>query len=544
MPVGSATLCARVIIEELIARGVRDVVLAPGSRSAPLAYEVFDADRIGLLRLHVRIDERSAAFVAVGLAKASESPVAVVTTSGTAAANLYPAVLESDHSHLPVIMITADRPRAMSNTGANQTTDQVRLFGTHVRTEAQLEDTVGEPRAWRFQLARLLIAATGARTGSPGPVHLNVGFSDPLIPDDASAPSQPELTVTQMSRPTARTPISAGPQTVIVAGDLPPAAGRALAQQAAQAAVPLLAEPSSNARRGPAALSTYRLMLGSELAADIERVILVGHPTLSRPVNQLLARSDVELIVVAAHPEWIDPGLSATLVANGIEIEPSSADWLAAWQQADDALQRRLDQLLRDQDGFSGPALAAVLWSGLNEHDTLLVGSSNPVRDADLAPISPSPPVVYANRGLAGIDGTVSTAVGVGLAIERPTHALLGDLTFLHDSNGLIIGPDEPRPDLRFVVANDDGGSIFATLEHGAPAHRSAFERVFGTPHHADLGLLARSLGAAYQQIQAPSELEGVLAEPPFGIEVVEAVIDRAHRRTLQAAITELGASV
>jgi 2-succinyl-5-enolpyruvyl-6-hydroxy-3-cyclohexene-1-carboxylate synthase len=193
---------------------------------------------------------------------------------------------------------------------------------------------------------------------------------------------------------------------------------------------------------------------------------------------------------------------------------------------------------------LTGPALAARLWGCLGSSDTLVVGSSNPVRDLDLAPISAEPAVVYANRGLSGIDGIVSTAVGVALAAERPTHALLGDLTFLHDSNGMIIGPAEPRPDLRFVVANDDGGSIFATLEHGQPAHMSAFERVFGTPHRVDFRALAEATGATYRRIESVEQVDEVLAEPALGLEVVEAVVDRTHRRTLMTQVSAIAATL
>jgi 2-succinyl-5-enolpyruvyl-6-hydroxy-3-cyclohexene-1-carboxylate synthase len=193
---------------------------------------------------------------------------------------------------------------------------------------------------------------------------------------------------------------------------------------------------------------------------------------------------------------------------------------------------------------LTGPAVAARLWSCLGSADTLVAGSSNPIRDLDLAPITADPPTVYANRGLAGIDGTVSTAVGVALAVGHPTHALLGDLTFLHDSNGLILGPAEPRPDLRLVVANDDGGSIFATLEHGLPAHMGAFERIFGTPHGVDLQRLAESCGAAYRRVERLDQVDEVIAEPPLGIEVVEAVIDRRHRRTLSADLNRLAAAL
>jgi 2-succinyl-5-enolpyruvyl-6-hydroxy-3-cyclohexene-1-carboxylate synthase len=541
---GNATLCARVIVEELITRGVRDVVLAPGSRSAPLAYELFEADKIGLLRLHVRIDERSASFLALGLAKASQTPVPIVTTSGTAAANLHPSVLEAAHSYLPVLLITADRPSFMIATGANQTTNQQHLFSAHVRAEAQLDDSAGGPHVWRFHVARLLSTAVGDRTGLPGPVHLNVAFSEPLSPQSDNVPSHPDLVIqTPETHPTP-TVLEPGAQTVIVAGDATPQTGASVVELASRAQVPLLAEPSSNARAGATAISTYRVLLQSSLADDIERVIVFGHPTLSRPINRLLQRSDVELIVVSPHADWVDPGTRATLVTSGVDLARGPRDWLERWQHDEAQLRPGLDRLLDSQSVLTGPALASRLWSLLGPADTLVVGSSNPVRDLDLAPITERPPTVYANRGLSGIDGIVSTAVGVALAIEHPTHALIGDLTFLHDSNGLILGPSEPRPDLRILVANDDGGSIFATLEHGLPAHMGAFERIFGTPHGVDLAQLAAATGAAYQRVETVADLDRVVSEPPIGIQVVEAVIDRLHRRTLMSDISRLAATL
>ncbi|MBA3527911.1 MAG: 2-succinyl-5-enolpyruvyl-6-hydroxy-3-cyclohexene-1-carboxylic-acid synthase, partial [Propionibacteriaceae bacterium] len=488
--------------------------------------------------------ERSAAFLALGLAKVTQCPVPVITTSGTAAANLHPAVLEAAHSHLPLLMITADRPSFMLDTGANQTTHQQQLFAGHVRAQAQLDDAGGSPNVWRFHVARLLAAATGSRTQLPGPIHLNVAFSEPLSPEPGNIPSHPDLVIEPASWVPAPTVLAPEAQTVIVAGDATPETGTVACAVAARAGVPLLAEPSSNARRGAQAISTYRVLLRSSLADDIERVIVFGHPTLSRPVTQLLKRDDIELIVVSPHADWVDPGARATVVTAGVDLEAGSREWLERWQQAEQQLRGSLDGLLAEQTVLTGPMLAARLWSLLGRADTLMVGSSNPIRDLDLAPLTVEPATVYANRGLSGIDGTVSTAVGVALATEQPTHALLGDLTFLHDSNGLLLGPEEPRPDLRIVVANDDGGSIFATLEHGLPAHMGAFERIFGTPHRVNLQLLAEAVGAGYRRIDDVEQVEAVLAEPPLGIEIVEAVIDRRHRRTLNIAINKLAATL
>jgi 2-succinyl-5-enolpyruvyl-6-hydroxy-3-cyclohexene-1-carboxylate synthase len=535
-----------VIVEELITRGVRDVVLAPGSRSAPLAYECFEADRIGLLRLHVRVDERTAGFLALGLAKGSGAPVAVLTTSGTAPANVHPAVLEAWYAHLPLIVITASRPRSMINTGANQTADQDQLYGRHVRGYAGLSDEALDHRTWRFEMARIMAAATGLRTRTPGPVQLNVEFSEPLLPAEfAWPPPAPEIMITATEIPSEPRTLTDGAHAVIVAGDGPPDMGHAIAELAARAGIPLLAEPSSNARRGEAALSTYRLLLSSALAEEIERVVVFGRPTLSRPVSRLLAREDVELVVVSAYADWIDPGRAASMVTDAVTL-PESEDsaWLATWRQADISVRGRLDALLAAQPYFTGPALAATVWAALGAGDALFAGSSSPIRDLDLAPITPASPLVYANRGLSGIDGNVSTAAGVALALERPTHALLGDLTVLHDATGLVSGAMEPRPNLRLVVANDDGGSLFATLEQGEPAHLGAFERLFGTPQGVQFEALAAAAKIAYRRAGKADELDQILAEPPVGIELVEAVIDRAHRRTLDREITAIAATL
>lgn len=537
---GDASRCAQLVVTELLGAGVQEVVISPGSRSAPLAYELFEADKIGLLRLHVRIDERTAGFLALGLAKASEQPVAVITTSGTAAANVHPAVLEAYHSRVPLIVLTADRPHAVRYAGGNQTTDQAGLFARHVRAETQIDDNPATPRSWRFELGRVLTAATGVRSGTPGPVHINVSFSEPLVPGTESPPIQSEMTVlprTWQAEPVELTP---GPQTLVVAGAMSPAAGVAARAFAEQADLPLLAESVSNARGGPNALTTGRLLLRTELGEEIERVIMFGHPTLSRPVLRLLARDDLELVIVSPTAEWIDPGTSARVVADAVVLDPAGDQWRSRWVEADESMATRLNGLLRELPYLSGPTVAARLWSALGSADTLVVGSSSPVRDLDLAPVTPDPPAVHANRGLAGIDGTVSTAIGVGLIVERPTHALMGDETFLHDTTGLVTGRLEQRPDLRILVANDNGGSIFATLEHGHPTHSSSYERIFGTPHDVDIERLATATGASYARVETAEQLDEVLAEPPLGIQVVEAVIDRRLRRVLDNQIGAL----
>lgn len=531
---------ATVLLDQLIGHGLTDLVICPGSRSAPIAYAAWELrDR---LRIHVRIDERSAAFLALGLARASGRPVGVVTTSGTATGNLLPAVMEAHHARIPLIAITADRPATMLHTGANQTTDQLGLYGHHVRAEARLAAVDDHPRAWAFQLARVVAAATGVRGSTPGPVHLEAAFVDPLVPDGRESLDLPvlDLGATAGTRVPTQIPASAG--AVVVAGDLTEATGREVADRTARAGVPLFAEPSSNARHGATAISTYRLLLGTALADRITQVVMVGRPTLSRPIQRLLARSDVDLTVVDPTSEWIDPGLSAARVVSDFSLSDGDPGFLDAWQQAD----RRLDAALSAEStrlpgGIAPLHLARSVLAATT--GTLVLGASSPIRDADLVGF-PRPLATHANRGLAGIDGFVSTAYGIALASAGPTTALCGDLTFLHDSNGLVVGPDEPRPTaLRFVIANDDGGSIFATLEHGQPERAGTFERLFGTAHHVDLGALCASTGTRHVRIEDPEQLTAALETDIDGVDVVEVRTDRTDRPTQAARWQQLAAA-
>jgi 2-succinyl-5-enolpyruvyl-6-hydroxy-3-cyclohexene-1-carboxylate synthase len=536
-----STAFATVVVDELIRCGVREAVVSPGSRSAPLALALSAADRSGRIRLHVRIDERTAGFLAVGLIRGTGLPVPVVTTSGTAVANLHPAVLEASHSGLPLIVLSADRPPALRGSGANQTTDQIKVFGSAVRLFHEMGTPlreIGQVAYWRSQVARAVANATGARSADPGPVQLNCPFAEPLVP--AEGPEWPEplggrstgpwtAVHAAAGRPSA---VSPGPKTVVVAGDGASQAARLVAEAGRW---PLFAEPSSRARTGPSVIAAYRLLLqASSLADEIQRVLVFGHPTLSRPISRLVARPDVEVIVVSPTGPWPDPARRAASVVTGLEVTGAdTTNWLERWQQADQLARPAIDKVLAD--GLSGPRVAAIVGEAVGADGMLVVASSNPVRDLDLAPVVPIRTI--ANRGLAGIDGTISTAVGAALANAGPTYALIGDLAFLHDSNGLVIGPDEPRPDLRIVVVNDNGGGIFSTLEQGDPTHSTHFERVFGTPHNVDLAALCAASGTPYQLVETADALRAALVTTVAGIDVVEARISRENHRPLGAAL-------
>lgn len=505
----SASQVARRLVEVLCASGVTDVVLAPGSRSGPLAVGLHAADAAGALRLHVRVDEREAGFLALGLAKASRRPVPVVTTSGTAVANLHPAVLEALHAGVGLVAVTADRPARLRGTGANQTTDQRSIF-----PGVELVDDV----------ERLAPAADR-------PLQLNLELDEPLLePVEWSFPPARPLEPPRV--PVRTTVLGPGPRTVMVAGDAAPPGSAALARRAGW---PLVAEPSSGARTDQA-LTVGRLLLAHPVLADrVERVVSVGHATLSRPVTRLLARTDLEIVHVgdaATFPTVAGPNVTFTDAVDVTgDVDPA---WLEEWCEADRLAGRAVVDLL---DGTTPLDVARTVWDAV-EGGLLVAGSSNPIRDLDVvAGPRDDGRLVLANRGLAGIDGTISTAVGAALAHPgRRALALLGDLTFLHGANGLLVGPHEPRPDLTVVVANDDGGSIFATLEQGGPEHAAAFERVFATPTGTDLAALCAAHGVAHRRV-APHGLRDALRRPPHGVEVVEVPVDRSGRRALDAAV-------
>ena len=536
---------ARDIVGALVAAGVREVVVAPGSRNAPLSTALHRADRDGLLRLHVRIDERSAGFLALGLALSTGTPAAVVTTSGTAVGNLLPAVMEASAAGVPLVVVSADRPARLVGSGANQTTDQDRLYGVHARATANLSSADAPSHAVHAIVQRLVHEAVGTRTRRPGPVQLNVQFAPPLLEPTPGEPI-PAVRPLVVGRPGRSVlDLDGTPRTVVLAGAADPATGSRARAVAEAAGVPLLAEPSSNARAGDNAIAGYRLLLGrDDLGGRIERVVLVGHPTLSRPVTALLERDDVELVVVSGGATWPDPGHRVAVVADDVRLEPSpDPHWLNRWRTADHVLRTRIDLVLgreRESDGVTGPDVAALVVERVGSGQNLVLGASNPIRDADLAPISPEPATVYANRGLAGIDGTISTASGVALGSGRPTTLLVGDVTAIHDTGGLWLGELERRPALRVVVLDDQGGAIFHALEQGALPHADSFERVFGTPHRVDLVAVARGFGWPAAEVSDLRELGARLRVPPASPELLVVPVVRTNRRRISEALSRL----
>ncbi|MFB9377431.1 2-succinyl-5-enolpyruvyl-6-hydroxy-3-cyclohexene-1-carboxylic-acid synthase [Kineococcus gynurae] len=579
-----STALAAVLVDALVRLGLRHLVLAPGSRSAPLAYAAAAAAEAGRLQLHVRVDERSAGFLALGLARGAGSPAraelaAVVTTSGTAAANLHPAVLEAHHAGVPLIVLTADRPHELRGSGASQTADaQARLFLPSVRFSADVPAPVDPDRqapSWRSSVSRAVAAARGRTGRAPGPVHLDVAFADPLTPGSTLRSLEPDPEIEELSahpRLAGRDPagltrvapaapatpvvLPRGPRTLVLAGDCPdPAVGAAARALAEQAGWPLLAEPSSGARGGENTVGAYRVLLESDdsegpLGKAVDRVVLFGHPTLSRPVSRLLARDDVEVVVVSGGGAWSDAGFRASAVLPAATVDapalPAERRWARRWKQAAERTEAALAGLLDGPGALSGAAVArAVVQACAADGAALMVAASNAVRDVDLAGSPSADVAVVANRGLAGIDGTLASGFGVALARRGPVRILVGDLAFLHDANALLIGPVEERPDVTIVLVNDDGGGIFETLEHATAVPREVFERVVATPHGADVGALCAAFGVPHSCVTSREELRERLAARPRGIRVLEVPLDRrAVAGHVEALAREVRAAV
>ncbi|MER5392197.1 2-succinyl-5-enolpyruvyl-6-hydroxy-3-cyclohexene-1-carboxylic-acid synthase [Saccharopolyspora sp. NPDC002686] len=547
-----STAQAEVIVDELVRNGVRQVVLSPGSRNAPLSYALYKADHAGRLKLHVRIDERSAGFLALGLAARAQAPVAVACTSGTAATNLHPAVSEAFHSGVPLIVLTADRPPELRAAGANQTIEQHRLFGSEIRLFDELavaENRPGQNAYWRSQACRAWHAAKGDVRG--GPVHLNLPFREPLVPsgDDhwcESLDGRPDGARWTENSDSGRSPsalsrVHARRGLVLAADSDIDGVG----EWGDRYGWPVLPEVGAVGAVGSSVISTGMWLLGlPEFVREHrpEQVLCVGRPTVFRQVQRLLADTDVEVLLAHGGVDWPAPAHNLREVAEtfGPSAVPADPGWLTEWQQADQKASAALHSALDLEHWPNGPVVARSVVDALPEHALLVLGSSNPTRDVALAARQRPDVVVHRNRGVAGIDGTVSTAIGAAIAHGRPAYALLGDLTFLHDSNGLLLGPHESRPDLTIVVLNDDGGGIFSLLEQGSPEHGESFERIFGTPHGTDLGRLCAAHGIEHDLVQQQSEFAEALRWRP-GLRVIEVQADRSARRSvherLQAAV-------
>lgn len=514
----SSTQLARNLVLQLIKYGVRDVVLSPGSRNAPLSIALYLAEQRGLLNLHVRIDERTAGFFALGIAKASQRPVAVVCTSGTAVANYHPALLEARHSQIPLLVITADRPARLRETGANQTTLQAGIFG-NATTYA---DDISDPDV------DLISAFLGLRSG---PVHLNVQFDEPLLPDDESdwlsgisvrpftAPEENndvELTITD------------GRGVIVVGHDRGGFAVDEVSKFAQEVGWPLIAEDPLSF---PQSIAHASLFLTSEKIRQILRpaaVIVIGRTTLSRSTNTLV-KSAAREIVIDPRIVTVDVKRSADQLFQTLpkitKQVSSDTQWVSLWSSYSHKTEDLLDVLPQ----WSEANIARNLAQALSVRTTLFISSSRPIRDLEGFARPRTGVETFANRGLAGIDGNISTALGIA-SQRTQSIAVLGDLAFLHDMTGLIGASDI---NLRILVINNDGGGIFSTLPQGGTV---GFEKIFGTPHGLDLLAIAQSMGIPAVTVSSIDQLQNEMSLPISGLSIVVANVPNreANAHTLR----------
>lgn len=573
-------LAARAVLEALVRLGVRDVVLAPGSRSAPFVPLALALEEAGAVRVRVVLDERSAGFVALGIARAYRAlgrrqVAAVITTSGTAVANLHPAVLEADAAGIPLLALTSDRPHELVGTGANQTTEQTGVFATACRAvvdlPADLSHDIGAGAlpALTGQVRRALAAATGALSNDPGPAQVNVRFRPRLAlpaqdtelawdqvrqwaigvasqlldaPEGAAATSHAPIVDRARTR---RVGAEAG---IVVAGDCSTGSGLVAAALAQALDWPVLAEPTSGARGGHTALPRYAELLttpaGQDLANQVGHIVVTGHPSLTRPISALLARPDLTIDVLTDTARWTDVAGTACHVLPLVATDSSSphsahraeqqaaeviatlglrqaeVSWLKHWRDAVAALPPapELAALTDPHAPMSSAVAALAVWQACRSDraggSALVVGSSMAIRHLDrLAPTLPGsqPPLTLANRGLAGIDGTIATAIGAWHAWRQPVRLVVGDLTFLHDAMSLNRGYHESEPDLQVVVLDDAGGAIFSTLEYPLVTPGSVMRRGFTTPQVADIRALGEALGARVTTAETVGQLRQAL---------------------------------
>lgn len=521
---------AQEVLEALLAGGVRWFAYCPGSRNAPFAYVLSAYERAGQIRVHTFAQESTAAFWALGVAKAvgGEEPVAVFTTSGSAVSQMHAALEEAHHQSLPVIAVSADRPFEMVGVGASQTTRQAGIFGPTL--VADLDIPAGAHRGITQRVTRLLARATGLG-GRPGPAHINVAFRDPLIPSHPVEVAQRALSGPAPAEfgPVQRWSNIVDPtlNTLVIAGDCEPVdypVARRIGAHASTLGIPILAEPSSN-------LTTQQTwiphgpLVAPRIAAGVEQIIVLGRPTLSRPIAALLSQDGVRKIVVSPHEEWPDTAGNATQIVRSLALDADrrhDVDWLETCRKAAAAARQILE---KNEGELNHLSTARAIWEA-DLGVSLWLGASNTVRAFDLAADRPGREGVFSNRGLAGIDGTIASAMGAQTAIGKPLRAVMGDLTFNYDLSALAsarapLPEGTPERDLQIVVLDDGGGTIFESLEHGTAADPGTLERYFAVPQGVDVCAVASALGWEVTCICTLSDLTVALQKPIRGLSVL-----------------------
>lgn len=468
-----ATFCAT-LVDEWVRAGVTNAVVAPGSRSTPLALALSTRPEV---RVHVFHDERAAGFCALGIGLASGRPAVVLTTSGTATTHLHAAVVEADLAYVPLLVCTADRPPEVRDVAAPQTIDQSHLYGRSVRwffDPGVADDAMRD--SWRSIAARAVATAAG---NPPGPVHLNLPFRDPLVGEAGVLPHGREggapWTIRTNDEP-AR--IEAPRGRTVVIGRAPGDCG-----------FPVVTDARSGVEGPSVILHADAILRHVAFAPDV--IVRVGPQPASRVVNEWAAASGAQEIV--ASPGWRDPSHTASQIAGAVTLGTPDESWMDEWRAASAAAAAAIGDVLDDPATVSEPFVARALLRSMPGDSELVVASSMPVRDLEWYATPRADVRVHANRGANGIDGTISTAIGVAIASGRPTAVLLGDIAFLHDSTALA-GITQRAIDLTIVVIDNDGGGIFSFLPQADAVRNETFEQLFGTPH----GVKPEDLAAAH----------------------------------------------
>ena len=485
----ASTELAQKVIRDFIEHGITEFVLSPGSRNAPLSIALYEAERRGLIKLHVRIDERTAAFFALGIIKATRTPVAVVCTSGTAVANYYPAFLEAHHSDLPLIVLSADRPARLRQTGANQTTNQINLFNCGRFFNGD-----------NYQLHKL------------GPTHINLEFDEPLL-SEIKNDWLNNLSVRELHEEEAKVEnfeVPPGKGLVIVGHD-----GIDVSEFADSLGVPVISENPLSYPKAVAHASLFSEKL------EVDWVVVVGRTTLSRSTNTLISKAK-SVFVIDLRASKVDPKRSATKIFSNIPQIIGSAE---KWNLSSDLIKI---------DGWSEPAAAQCIAENLPNGSSLYVASSRPIRDLEAFAAPRTGVEVFANRGLAGIDGNLSTALGIASKREC-AFAIIGDLAFLHDLTALV---NQEKIKLKLLVINNDGGGIFSTLPQ---AGVEGFEKIFGAPHGRDLFEIVRAFDVPVTEINDLKSLKAFMS-PPTKFEI--AILQMPDRESNAALIKELAKRV
>jgi 2-succinyl-5-enolpyruvyl-6-hydroxy-3-cyclohexene-1-carboxylate synthase len=535
MTINNATRSARAIVQSCLDSGVEHVVIAPGSRNAPLSWAFAQAEKVGLIKIQVRIDERDAGFLALGIAKATGKPVPVVVTSGSAVANLLPAIVEAFHSAVPVIVLSADRPASARGKSAPQTINQFGIFGTFVKSQIDVA-----PDQTDFTEVSKVIDST--ITNRPGPVQVNVQFELPLLPDLENLDWRPKPPVLKTISKTEieQKQIAVPARGIFVVGDnADPESVREIDQISQAIGWPIIWEPTANAHMLQNSISHGVVLLQADIAPKVDAVVTFGTVGLSRVILGLLKSSPIHLAIHSASSgsDLPDPVSSAKEIFDCVPKLETTTDpeWLSQWQLLDHKAATAVAKALTP-DTLTGPSAAQLVWDQTGKDDQLFVAASWPVRHLEAYAAKRDGLHVFGNRGANGIDGLISTAIGVGIGTNKRTVLLMGDIAFLHDLGGLNLGEEQTAPNLTVVILDNNGSGIFSQLEQGAAEYQEHYEKVFGTPHGKDLWVIAESLGIPAKQVTTKTELKFALHsfEKTPGIKVIVCLTgERKHENDL-----------